>query len=401
MQYRSMPKNNDELSVLGFGCMRLPMAGEQIDTDRAVAQIRGAIDQGVNYLDTAWPYHEGQSEVVLGKALEGGLRQRVKIATKLPSWLVTDRSDMDRYLDAQLEKLGVDAIDYYLVHSLNGPMWQRLMALEVRAFLDQALADGRIANAGFSFHGLGDDFITIVDSYDWKFCQIQYNFLDQDYQAGTRGLDYAAAKGLGVIVMEPLRGGNLALPEPPPEIRAIWDEAKVQRTPAEWALSWVWHHPAVTVVLSGMNEESHIAENLAIAEAVRPGMLSEEDLALVDRAAAAYRELMPVGCTGCGYCMPCPSGVNIPSCFETLNTFHMFKNEMVSKFSYATRMGGVLGGGTPSFASECVACGECLDKCPQQIPIPDKLEQVVAELEGPDLEERVTMAQKRFASNRV
>ena len=307
MLYRRMPQNGDELSILGFGCMRLPVKDGKIDEPRAIGQIRYAIDQGVNYVDTAWPYHAGESETVLGKALRDGYRNRVKLATKLPSWMIKSREDMDRFLAAQLEKLGTDQIDYYLVHALDGKLWDNVERLGVLEFLDQAKKDGRIVNAGFSFHGLAGDFTRIVDAYPWVFCQIQYNYLDEEYQAGTEGLEYAAAKGLGVIVMEPLRGGNLGLPTPPPAVAAIWNEAKVRRTPAEWALRWVWNRPEVTVVLSGMNEEEQIQENLAIANTAHANALTEEELELVERVGRKYRELMKVGCTGCGYCMPCPS----------------------------------------------------------------------------------------------
>ena len=254
MQYRTVPKNGDELSILGFGCMRLPLTKErQIDEPRAIRQISDAIDQGVNYLDTAWPYHAGESENVLGRALSDGYRERVKIATKLPSWMIKKREDMDFYLNAQLEKLKTDHIDYYLIHGLAGDLWDRLVSLGVMDFLDQANAAGRIVNAGFSFHGVLDDFKRIVDAYPWIFCQIQYNFLDEENQAGTEGLKYAASRDLGVVIMEPLRGGNLGLPEPPPDVDAIWKKAKNKRTPVEWAFRWVWTHPEATTVRSGMN----------------------------------------------------------------------------------------------------------------------------------------------------
>lgn len=234
MQYRKLPKNGERLSVLGFGCMRLPVTKDmKIDEMRAINQIRNAIDQGVNYLDTAWPYHTGQSEVVLGHALMDGYRERVRVATKLPSWEIKTRQDMDRYLNVQLQKIRVDCIDYYLLHGLNGVSWNQLDSLGVKEFLDTALADGRIRNAGFSFHGTLIDFKKIVDAYPWIFCQIQYNYLDQENQAGTEGLKYAAAKNLGIIVMEPLRGGNLGLTDQPSAIRKIWDKAEKKRSPAE------------------------------------------------------------------------------------------------------------------------------------------------------------------------
>ncbi len=382
MLYRTMPKNGDQLSILGFGCMRLPMIDGQIDEERAIAQIRTAIDDGVNYVDTAWPYHDGQSEPLLGKALKDGYRERVKVATKLPTWLIESREDMDTFLDAQLEKLGTDHIDYYLVHAINGPSWDRLKPLGILDFLDQAVKDGRIVNAGFSYHGNSEDFVRIVDDHAWTFCQIQYNYLDEEFQAGTRGLEYAASKDMGVIIMEPLRGGNLALPTPPPAVAAIWAEAGTERSPAEWALRWVWNHPEVTVVLSGMNHEDQVRENMAVAAEAAPGSLGADELALVERARDTYRTLMQVGCTGCGYCLPCPMGVNIPTCFNFLNKLHMFDQPEECRRMYTSMAGGLISGGQTGRASQCVQCGECLEKCPQQIPIPDMLERVVAELEG-------------------
>ena len=396
MLYRKMPKTGDELSILGFGCMRLPMAEGTIDEPRAIAQIRSAIDAGVNYMDTAWPYVNGQSEPLLGRALKDGYRERVKVATKLPTWLVASRADMDRYLDAQLQRLGTDHIDYYLVHSLDGGSWDRVAALGLREFLDQAKADGRIVNAGFSFHGLAEDFTRIVDAYPWVFCQIQYNYLDQQFQAGTAGLNYAASKDLGVIVMEPLRGGNLGLPAAPPAVADIWNEATTKRTPVAWALRWVWNHPEVTVVLSGMNEEAHIEQNLAIAAEAAANSLSAEELDLVDRVGRKYKELMQVGCTGCGYCLPCPMGVQIPKCFDAFNKMHMFGNAEEAKFMYIAFGSGITGNDEPGFASQCVACGECLEKCPQHIAIPDILTRVAAEMEGPGFQEQVAAIRQHF-----
>jgi hypothetical protein len=298
---------------------------------------------------------------------------------------------MDRYLAAQLKKLGTDRIDYYLLHALNGASWDNLEPLGVLEFLDQAKKEGRVVNPGFSFHGLAEDFTRIVDAYPWVCCQIQYNYLDEEYQAGTKGLQYAAAKGLGVVVMEPLRGGNLGV-SPPPAVMAIWNEAKVRRTPAEWALRWIWNRPEVTVILSGMNEEAHIKENLSIANTARANTLTKEELDLVERAGRTYRELMQVGCTGCGYCMPCPSEVMIPICFEEYNRMYLFGAEEEVKSRYAVRMSGELADGRPGYASQCVACGECLDKCPQHILIPDMLAHVAEEMEGPKLTERLAAA---------
>lgn len=394
MLYRKVPKNGDELSILGFGCMRLPTRDGQIDEPRAIAQIRSAIDRGVNYIDTAWPYHAGQSEPLVGKALQEGYRERVKLATKLPSFLVKTREDMDRFLNAQLKKLETDHIDYYLVHTLTGPVWDKMVALGIFEFLDQAKADGRIINAGFSYHGLPEDFNRIVDAYPWEFCQIQYNYLDESYQAGVAGLKYAASKNLAVIIMEPLRGGNLGRPTPPPAIEEIWAKAEFLRTPVAWALLWIWNSPEVTVILSGMNEESHIDENLALAGQARPGVLNSSELELVAEAGMTYRRLMKVGCTGCGYCMPCPVDVNIPICFEVFNNFHMFNQSDVARLSYSFRMGGDLTDGVPGYASQCVQCGQCIEKCPQKIKIPDMLSQVVADLEDEGLPQRLDTMRK-------
>jgi hypothetical protein len=395
MLYRKMPGNGDELSILGFGCMRLPQKEGRIDTEKATRQVRHSIDCGVNYVDTAWPYHGGESESFLAGALADGYRERAKLATKLPSWSVQNRPDMDRFLNAQLQKLHTSRIDYYLIHGLNGGTWDRMQALGVMEFLDQAKATGRIANAGFSFHGLLPDFKRIVDAYPWQFCQIQYNFLDEQHQAGTEGLQIAAAKGLGVIVMQPLRGGTLGRLEPPPAIKAIWSESETPRTPAEWALRWVWNHPEATVALSGMNEDAQVEENLAIAGQAYPHSLTEAELALVGRAGRKYREIMKVGCTGCGYCEPCPMGVGIAANFDIYNHLHMFGSPGETQFLYVVRLSGVLSG-SRGYASQCERCGDCVVKCPQGLEIPDLLEKVAAELEGEGLREKEAMVRGFF-----
>jgi len=392
MLYRTMPGSGDELSILGFGAMRLPLKKNgAIDAPRAIRQLRTAVDRGVNYIDTAWPYHAGLSEPLVGLALANDYREKVKLATKLPSWLVAQQEDMDRYLHRQLERLGTDRIDYYLVHALSGPQWNRMAGLGVADFLDRAIGEGRIGSAGFSFHGAPEDFAPIVDAFPWTFCQIQYNYLDEEMQAGTAGLEYASARGLGVIVMEPLRGGNLARPAPPPAVQSIWAESETRRSPAEWALRWVWDRPEVTLLLSGMNDERHIEENITIAGDAHPGSLGRAERELVHRAAEAYRKLMAVGCTGCGYCLPCPEGVMIPECLDVFNTLSMYGDEQGAGFSYAVRMCGDLSGNPPGWASRCVACGECLKKCPQQIEIPEMMAEVAEALEGPDLEQRVAL----------
>ncbi|MGD0450728.1 MAG: aldo/keto reductase, partial [Candidatus Bathyarchaeia archaeon] len=253
MQYRTVPKNGDMLSILGFGTMRLPLKGENIDEKRAIKQIRYAIDNGVNYVDSAPPYHGGESEKVLGKALLDGYREKVKIATKLTSFLLAKAEDMDKMLSLQLKKLQTDHIDYYLLHGLEEQSWNKLLGFGVFEFLEKAKAAGKIVNLGFSFHGSLETFKEIVDAYDWAMCQILYNFLDEKLQAGTKGLKYAASKNLAIMIMEPLRGGTLAgnLPD---EVKRIYDNAKIKRSPAEWGLRWVWNHPEVTLALSGMND---------------------------------------------------------------------------------------------------------------------------------------------------
>jgi len=379
MQYRKVPKNGDQLSALGFGAMRLATKRLSIDEERATRQIRDAIDHGINYIDTAVPYHGGESERFLGRALQGGYREKVKLATKLPPWSVKTREDMGRILDIQLKKLQTDHIDYYLLHSLEAVQWKRLLELGVLEFLDSAKAAGKIINAGFSFHGDRKTFKEIIDAYDWVFCQIQYNFLDETNQAGTEGLRYAAAKNIAVMIMEPLRGGMLA-GKLPDDVKQIYRDAGTKRSAAAWALLWVWNHPEVTVVLSGMNDENHIAENIKTCEGALPGSMIADDLATMETVAATYRKLIRVGCTGCAYCMPCPFGVNIPQCFTMYNNYHMGSNRMMVRGFYGMQLMG--GMGTPADASLCRNCGKCVKACPQKIAIPDELKKVRRTLGG-------------------
>ncbi len=394
MLYRTVPRTGDKLSILGFGCMRLPKKGGKIDVERATRQVRSAIDRGVNYIDTAVPYHNGESEPFLGQALTDGYREKVFLATKLTPWQVHSGEDMGRILDAQLERLRTDRIDYYLVHSLNGRSWEKMDGLGVREFLDKAKAEGKITNAGFSFHGDLAAFKEIVDAYPWEVCQIQYNILDEHNQAGTEGLTFAAERGLAVIIMEPLRGGRLGS-RIPAAVREIYEQAEFRRTPAGWALRWVWDHPEVTVVLSGMNEEAHIDENLATADAALPQSLTAGEHALIDRVKETYRTLMKVDCTGCNYCMPCPSGVNIPECFSFYNNYHMFENKIETKIMYLGRLGGILG--TEAYAGMCKACGRCEKVCPQHLPVRDLLADVSRTFEGPAMKIKVPLLKVGFS----
>ena len=380
MQYRTVPKNGDKLSALGFGTMRLPQKSLKIDEDRAISQIRYAIDNGVNYVDTAFPYHAGESEKLLGKALQNGYREKVKVATKLSHFMINKPEDMNKFLGLQLAKLQTNHIDYYLLHSLDAEAWSKLQSFNVLNFLKKAQADGKIVNVGFSFHGSRSTFKEIIDANDWTMCQIQYNFLDENLQAGTEGLRYAASKRLAVMVMEPLRGGALA-GKLPKEVKQIYDNAQTGRTAAEWGLRWVWNHPEVTVVLSGMNDEKQVQENIKTAETALPNSLGQEDLSVINRVASSYRRLMKVPCTGCAYCMPCPNGVNIPANFNLYNQYHMFGNKIYTRGFYAVMLMGIMHG-KPSDASLCKDCGSCSKKCPQHIAIPEELKAVKGNLGG-------------------
>jgi len=402
MLYRKIKKNGDDLSILGFGCMRLPQkkgnpGTGKIDEERAKKQIFYAIDNGVNYFDTAMPYHMGASESFLGEIFTDGYRDKIKLATKLPPFHVNKPDDMEHILKAQLKKLNTDYIDYYLLHGLERKGWEKLKSFGVLDFLEKEKRNQRILNTGFSFHGDRKTFKEIIDAYDWEICQIQYNYLDEQNQAGRRGLKYAASKDIGVIIMEPLRGGNIAR-KVPSEIKSIWEQANKKRTPAEWALRWVWNHPEVSVVLSGMNEEEHIEENIRIANEAHPESLSENELQRIDSVKKKYKELMKVGCTGCNYCMPCPSGVNIPTCFEIYNSAHIFGRKRNAKFLYLIFLSGV--DGSFAGASLCEKCGECEEACPQNLEIQANLEKVSAEFEGRWLKPTAWFVKKVMAFQR-
>jgi predicted aldo/keto reductase-like oxidoreductase len=380
MLYRTMPKTGDKLSILGFGCMRLPGGQIGVDEKAAIAQLRYAIDKGVNYLDTAWPYHNGKSEEVLGRAIKDGYRDKVKIADKLPQWLCRSREDMDYFLNAQLRRLNEKVIDYYLLHALDAASWAKAKSLGAVDFMDRAKADGAIVNRGFSFHGARDDFKTIIDGYDWDFCQIQFNILDERFQAGIEGLEYAASKNIGVVVMEPLRGGSLAK-KLPDTVERIYRSALPHRTNAEWALRWVWNHPGVITVLSGMNKMEQIDENIGIAGNAEAGSMAGDEVKVIEKAAETFRALMKVPCTECQYCQPCPKNVNIPSTFHFYNNKYLFKQGVTSRILYLFHLGG-LQERKPMLAGQCVECGACVKHCPQKINIPAELKKVKKEFEG-------------------
>jgi len=372
-----MGKTGDQVSVLGYGCMRFPQKDKKIDEERTARQVISAIEQGVNYFDTAHTY--GKSEVVLGKILAGGYRDKVLLATKLPLILVNSLTGMENIFHTSLKRLQTDHIDYYLIHALNSmDGWQRAKELGIEGFLDRAKQEGKLQRIGFSYHGDSEQFKSIVDDYPWDFCQIQYNYLDEHYQAGKDGLMYAASKGLGVVIMEPLRGGYL-VDKMPEEVQNIWKQAEENWRPAEWALRWIWNHPEVTTVLSGMNEESHIEENIRIAGTAYPQSLSTEALQRVASVKELITGMQKVSCTGCGYCMPCPYGVNIPMCFSSFNNKHLFhgRSQQLVYMVYTCGMDG-----KPSYASLCQNCGKCETLCPQQLPIRKHLKEVVDEMQG-------------------
>ena len=385
MLYRKFGKTGEDVSILGFGCMRFPILNEdttQIDEEQSIDMLHYAIDNGLNYIDTAYPYHGdggkngGMSELLVAKALKNGYRDKVKLATKLPSWLIETREDMDYYLNRQLERLETSYIDFYLVHALDAQRWNNLTRLGINSFLEEAIKDGRIRYAGFSFHDKLDSFKRIVDDYDWSFCQIQYNYIDEEYQAGKEGLDYAVDKGLGIVVMEPLRGGNLvkSIPE---AVQSTFDEAKEKKTPVKWALRWIWEQPEVHVVLSGMSTFDQVEENLEIAENAYPNTFTEEEKGIMERAKKIFRDRIKVDCTGCEYCMPCAFGVNIPANFSRYNEYNLFdspalKENQIKQYQNMS---------VDEKASHCVECGACVSKCPQNILIPEKLKEVVEVME--------------------
>lgn len=351
--------------------MRLPILEnnpEKINEPLATEMLHKAIDEGVNYIDTAYPYHGtnaqngGMSEIFLGNVLKDDYRDQVHISTKMPSWLVQKKEDLKYYLDEQLKRLQTDCIDFYLLHGLHQDFWQTLTFVDVFDFLDSAIDEGKIKYAGFSFHDELEFFKVVVDSYNWSFAQVQLNYMDQEFQAGQAGVDYAASKGLGTVIMEPLRGGCLTnnIPE---DIQNIWDSAEVKRSPVEWALRYLWNQPEVNVVLSGISTMEQLTENLAIAERGVSNSLTNDELELYKEVKKIYVESIHVGCTGCNYCMPCEMGVDIPLNLNLLNDVHMYQNMMKPagnyKFLRAKKMS----------AGFCNGCGDCEKKCPQKIPI--------------------------------
>ena len=374
MQYRK-DKNGNDLSMLGYGCMRFTKKGSSIDIEKTEKEIMAAFKAGVNYYDTAYIYPG--SEAALGEIVErNGIRDKINIATKLPQYLIRNSKGLDKYFNEELSRLRTDYVDYYLMHHLTDvEMWEKLKAVGIHKWIDEKKASGQIRNIGFSYHGNTDNFIKILNDYDWDFCQIQYNYLDEVTQAGVDGLKAAAAKGIPVVIMEPLRGGKLVnmLPD---KAKAAFAESERSWTPAEWAFRWLYNQPEVTVVLSGMNSLQMVEENCRTADDMKAGSLTDKDFELLEKVKRAIHEKERVGCTGCRYCMPCPKGVDIPGTFACWNTMYT-EGKSSGRFQYAQTVGLTK---EPAFATQCIECGKCEQHCPQSIPIRQKLKEADKDL---------------------
>ncbi|SCZ03858.1 aldo/keto reductase [Alkaliphilus peptidifermentans] len=371
MKYRINPKNNDKLSILGFGCMRFPRDEKEVEK-----QIIYAIENGVNYFDTAYIYPN--SEAVLGRVLAKGYRDRVKIATKLPPYLIKKYEDFDKIFNEELSRLQTDRIDYYFIHMLSDVnTWHRLVNIGILRWIEEKKQKGQIINIGFSYHGGREEFISIIDEYDWEFCMIQYNYIDENNQASKSGLQYAAAKGLPVMVMEPLRGGKLVT-NLPKEVYKIWDKAYLKRSPAEWAFRWIWNHPEVTVVLSGMNSMEMVEENIRAAAQAEANSFTKNDHELFNKVRIILNEKIKIPCTACNYCMPCPKGVDIPTVFSCYNDVEI-EGKLMAKIKYLVQTSLKT---QASNASLCSSCGKCEIHCPQKIEIQDELKNIVKKMEG-------------------
>ncbi|WP_455542685.1 aldo/keto reductase [Intestinibacter sp.] len=383
MKYNTNPKNGDKLSVLGYGCMRF--GGDSIatsftgrfDAKKAENLIVSAVEKGINYFDTAYVY--AGSEELLGNTLKKhDLRDKVYIATKMPLIMCRKAEDLDKFFDAHLKRLQTEYIDYYLLHMLTDmKTWNTLCEWGIKEWVQKKKASGQIKNFGFSFHGAQDEFLALLDAYEWDFCQIQYNYSDENYQAGVKGLKAAAAKGIPVMIMEPLLGGKLAknLPEKAVE---RFKQTNPDLSPAAWGFKWLYNQPEVTVVLSGMNEMNQLEDNVAIANTAKHGMLTEEDINTIADVKKIFNDSYKVHCTGCHYCIPCPAGVNIPACFTAYNTRHSIsKSQGWLQYCMSTMLND-----KPSYASLCKQCGKCEKHCPQNLPIRENLKEVSKEFEG-------------------
>ena len=363
MQYRN-DIHGEPVSILGYGCMRFTTKGRSIDLDKAEKEILTAYRAGVNYYDTAYIYPG--SEVALGEILaRNGLRKKVNIATKLPQYMISSRAALDKYFDEQLRRLQTDYVDYYLMHHMTDAyQWERLLQVGIVDWVAEKKASGQIRNIGFSYHGNTENFLTILNAYDWDFCQIQYNYLDEVSQAGKKGLQAAAEKGIPVVIMEPLRGGRLVNALPEKAVKAVKAHPNGW-SPAEWGLRWLYNQPEVTCVLSGMNSVEMVEENCRIASEAEAGGWTEAEFELIGTIKKEINAKEKVGCTGCRYCMPCPKGVDIPGAFRCWNAMSI-ESKSKGRYQYAQTVGLTR---EPAFASQCIECGKCEQHCPQHLPI--------------------------------
>lgn len=383
MQNRLIKKTGDEVSPLGFGAMRLPLKNGKIDRDKAKEQIYYAIDNGINFIDTAYLY--GDSEKFLGEVLQGEYQDKVKICTKLPSIHVRKYEDMENFLNEQLKRLQRDSIDYYLIHSVDLKTVNRLLKKGLIEFLNKAKSEGKIKHVGFSYHGVKEEFDLLIDGYDWDVVMVQYNYFDENVQASVEGIEYAASKGMGVFVMEPLKGGILA-GKMPSEVEEIFKKADSNKTTAQWALQWVLNNRNVTCVFSGMNSIEQIDDNIAIANITSPMSMTFEELETVEFVKRVMKNSLKINCSTCGYCMPCPQGVNIPECLKIYNEKYLFNHKGFvnqSFIDYYQYVGGIMG--KAGNAGLCNGCGKCLRKCPQKLDIISELKKVKKEFEMPGM----------------
>ena len=374
MRYRK-DRYGNELSQLGYGCMRFTSKGARIDFAKAEREVLYAIEHGINYFDTAYAY--AGNEECLGRILaENNVRDKVNIATKLPQYMIRSMKAIDKTFNEELSRLRTDHIDYYLMHMFTDiSEWERLKSYGIEEWIEARKADGSIRQIGFSYHGGTDMFLQILGAYDWDFCQVQYNYLDETSQAGRIGVETAAEKGIPVIIMEPLRGGKLI--NLPAGAKRLLNESSAAYSAAELGLRWLWDQSGVTVVLSGMNSLEMVEENISAASEAAPGRFGQEDFALIDSIKKIIREKEQVGCTGCRYCMPCPQGVDIPGNFHCWNLMYIEGKKTPARFEFARNVGLT---GKPGFATQCVECGKCEQHCPQHIPIREMLKKADKEL---------------------